>query len=379
VSRTKRTYISAFVGAAALSITFAGQAAAETRSFVVGWFSQATNSDEKDCPGGPNPGVQLQYLKNLADLGYSAKQIEEMVRKSQDGEGTEMFDALRFRGRLDGQPVSPYIYPATTVDPKWKAITGKFAYGFNLDGRGETTRNGFEDPETHEKGVNNELYRALGCYISMRGSLSGRPTYWAWAWGQLKDSQPAWLITLDGADLSKDGPITVTFDRALEHLKSNVDGSPRADATYRIDSDYRSHNSFKGDIKNGVITISDHTDFRMLQNPLVASEFKLSKTHLRMRLKPDGSLDAFIGGYQPWSDLYFSFASGGIGIEQCVTGDIPGLYWLMRKHADAEPDPKTGQNTTISATYYMEAVPAFAAAPLPNSQKVAGAAAHDAR
>jgi hypothetical protein len=272
---------------------------------------------------------------------------------------------------------SPYIYPATTVDPQWKAITGKFAYGFNLDGRGAGARNGFEDPETHEKGVNNELYRALGCYISMRGSLSGRPTYWAWAWGQLKDSQPAWLITIEGADLSKDGDVTVTFDRALEHLKSNVDGSPRADATYRIDSDFRSHNAFKGQLRNGVVTISDHGDFRMLQNPLVAPEFKLSKTHLRMRLKQDGSLDAFIGGYQPWSDLYFSFASGGIGIEQCVTGDIPGLYWLMRKHADADPDPKTGQNTTISATYYIEGVPAFAAAPVPNTQKVAGSAARD--
>ncbi|MHB1207007.1 MAG: hypothetical protein ACYCZX_15665 [Rhodospirillaceae bacterium] len=368
-----RTYISAVFGAAALSIAFAGQAAAETRSYVVSWFGQATNSEEKDCPGGPNPGVQLQYLKNLADLGYSSKQIEEMVKKSQSGEGGgEMFDALRFRGRMDGKPVSPYIYPATTVDPKWKAITGKYAYGFNLDGRGESARNGFEDPETHEKGVNNELYRALGCYISMRGSLSGRPTYWAWAWGQLKDSQPAWLITLEGADLGKDGDVTVTFDRALEHLKSNVDGSPRADATYRIDSDFRSHNSFRGRIKNGVVTISDHGDFRMLQNPLVAPEFKLSKTHLRMHLKQDGTLDAFIGGYQPWSDLYFSFASGGIGIEQCVTGDIPGLYWLMPKHADADPDPKTGQNTTISATYYMEGVPAFAAHPVPTTPKVAG-------
>ena len=365
-----RTYISAALGAAALTMSLSAPAAAETRSYVVSWFSLATNSDEKDCPGGPNPGVQLQYLKSLADLGYNSKQIEEMVKKSQNGDGAEMFDALRNRGRMDGKPVSPYIYPATTKDPQWKAITGKQAFGFNLDGKGEATRNGFEDPQTREKGVNNELYRALGCYISMRGSLSGRPTYWAWAWGQLKDSQPAWLITIDGADLSKDGPVTVTFDRALEHLKSNVDGSPRADATYRIDSDPRSHNSYAAQIKDGMVTITEHTDFRMLQNPLVAPEVKLSKTHLRMKLKDDGTLDAFLGGYQPWSDLYFSFGSGGIGIEQCVTGDVPGLYWMMRKHADADPDPKTGQNTTISATYYMEGVQAFAAQPI--TPKVAG-------
>ena len=367
----QRRCLSAVMGACALTFASIGPAAAESRSYVVSWFGLATNSNETDCgPGGPNPGVQIQYQKSLADLGYTSKQIEELVKKSQSGEGGEMFDILRNRGRMDGKPVSPYIYPATSIDPKWKAITGKQAFGFNLDGKGEATRNGFEDPETREKGVNNELYRALGCYISMRGSLEGRPTYWAWAWGQLKDSQPAWLITIDGADLSKDGPVTVTFDRALEHLKSNVDGSPRADATYRYDSDPRSHNSYKGEIRGGVVTISEHGDFRMLQNPLVAPEFRLSKTHLRMKFKPDGSLTAFIGGYQPWADLYFSFGSGGIGIEQCVTGDIPGLYWLMRKHADADPDPKTGQNATISATYYIEGVPVFAAQP--PAPKVAG-------
>jgi len=370
-----RTYLSPVLGACALTLACLGgsfsPAAAETRSYVVSWFSMATNSNDTDCgPGGPNPGVQIQYRKNLADLGYTPAQIEELVKKSQTGEGGEMFDILRNRGRMNGKPVSPYIYPATAIDSKWKAIVGKEAYGFNLDGKGEATKNGFVDPETHEKGVNNELYRAFGCYISMRGSLEGRPTYWAWAWGQLKDSQPAWLITIDGADLTKDGPVTVTFDRALEHLKSNVDGSPRADATYRYDSDLRSHNSFKGEIKGGVLTISEHGDFHMLQNPLVVPEFKLAKTHLRMKFKPDGSLTAFIGGYQPWADLYFSFGSGGIGIEQCITGDVPGLYWLMRKHADADPDPKTGQNASISATYYIEAVPAFAAQP--PTPKVAG-------
>ena len=89
---------------------------------------------------------------------------------------------------------------------------------------------------------------------SFRGSLAGRPTYWAWAWGQLKDSQPAWLITISSAGpRPSDGDVTVTFDRALEHLRSNVDGSPRADSTYRIDTDPRSHNVVHGQIKGGVI------------------------------------------------------------------------------------------------------------------------------
>ena len=161
--------------------------------------------------------------------------------------------------------------------------------------------------------------------------------------------------------MSKDGEITVTFDRALERVRSNPDGEARADSTYRIDSDPRSHNTFKARIKGGVVTVDDRTDLRMLQNPLVAPEFLLKRARMRLQLKDDGTLDGLIGGYQPWSDLYFGFASGGIAVEMCLTGDVGGLYWLMRKHADGDPDPVSGQNTTISATYYIEAVPVFAA------------------
>ena len=38
-----------------------------------------------------------------------------------------------------------------------------------------------------------------------------------------------------------------------------------------------------------------------------------------------------------------------------------GLYWALKKMADSDPDPKTGQNRYISATWRMEAVPAYLA------------------
>jgi hypothetical protein len=336
-------------------------AALESRSYVVGWFSHATNSVDDDCgPGGPNPGVQEQYLKNLADLGYSAEEIEELVKPQDDDGPNRMKEIIRTRGRINGQPVNPYTYPSTVVDPNWKALTGKYAYGFNLDGKGEESPHAFIRPDTLETGIDHELYRALGCYRSMRGSLEGRPTYWDWAWGQLKDSQPAWLMTISGNDLEQDGEVIITFNRALEHLKSNIDGTPRADVTYRIDPDLRSHNELRGQLRSGVITAVDQDDFRMFLNPLTLSEVRLKKTQLELRLKSDDSIDGFIGGYEPWSDLYFAFASGGSGIEACVVGDVPGLYYLLKRHADAFPHPETGQNEAISAAYYLEAVSAFA-------------------
>ena len=340
--------------------------AAESRTFVVGWFSEATYSQDNDCTGGINPGIDQQYLKDLADLGYTPQQVEEMAKKELDGgeNGGEIRRLMTSRARIDGKPANPYAYPAFVKDPELKAVTGKLAYGFNLDGKAGP--NSFEDPETHQTGVDNEFARALGCMRSFRGSLSGRPTYFAWAFGQLKDSQPAWLVTISGDSLTKASPeerdVTVTFDRALEHLRSNIDGTPRADSTYRIDTDPRSHNVLHGKLKGDSLTFDQAFDFHMMQNPLIApAEFTLSRAHLRLKMKPDGSITGIVGGYLPWSDFYLGLGVQGPGTEVCISGDIPGIYYLLKKHADADPDPKTGQNMSISAAYYLEAVPAFIA------------------
>ena len=104
----------------------------------------------------------------------------------------------------------------------------------------------------------------------------------------------------------------------------------------------------------------------LLQNPLVAPELDLTNFHMRLKLSAEGLSKGFIGGYQPWHAIYFGFAGVGLGGEQQVTGDIPGYYHLMKRYADADPDPKTGQNRRISVTYYIETVPAFVTAePVP--------------
>ena len=336
-----------------------GASATETRTYVISWFSQATYSQDGDCPGGQNPEINQQYLKNLAALGLSPAKIEELAKKQEEGETTELRDLMNGRARIDGQPANPFMNPAAVVDPKLRSLEGKYAYGFNLDGKGPASPGGFEDPETHEKGVNHALMRALGCTHGFRGTLAGRPTYWAWGWGQLKDSQPAWLMTVTAADFAKDGEVTIVFDRALEHMRSNVDGSPRHDATYRLDPDPRSHNEFRGVLKGGEISLPAPATLRLMQNPLVAPEVKLTNARFRLKVTPEKTVTGFIGGYQPWSDLYFAFAAGGPTMEICIVGDIPGLYYLLKRHADGEPDPKTGENTAISATYYIETTPAF--------------------
>lgn len=359
--------------AAVLAAMAATPAAAETRSYAVSWFAQAMNSTETDCPDGVNLPWKEHRLKILRDYGHSGEQIEAMVQEELSGKGRSPINAfIAMRGRMNGEPVSPYTYPATVIDPKLHTVKGaKAGYGFNLDGKEGPT--GFVDPDTLETGVDNELARALGCMREFRGSKTTPPLYWEWTWGQLKSNQPAWVITITGDDLSKDGDVTVTFDRALEHLRHNIDGSPRSHVTYRIDPDPRSHNVYAGRLKDGMVTLAQPgTDkINLLQDPLVAMVFRMSKVHLRLKMMDDESLDVMVGGYQPWSDLYFSFAGGGAANESASTGDMPGIYFLFRRHADADPDPATGQNAAISATYYMRAIPAFTAAPQLKEDKVA--------
>ena len=359
----------AFLSALSMGVPAEKAQAAEARSYVVSWFGLAANSSDGDCSQGVHPSTEKVYARYLDRLGLPPTDVEKYRTALLAGKTIfdptvpGLSDVVINRGRIDGKPVNAWRHPAAVPDVDLPGLDGKLAYGFNLDGEGERKPNSFEDPQTHERGVENQLYRAVGCARAMRGTLNTEPTYWKWLWDQLRDSMPAWLITIKGEDLSKDGPVTVDFDRAVEHARANPDGSHRRNMSYRVDTDPRSHNEFQGEIKNRVLTIRTRENFRWLADPLVIPEIGLSKFNTRLYLKPDGSLDGFIGGFQNWHMIYGGLAGLAIGGESSVTGDIVQYYHLMRKNADADPDPATGQNMSISAAYYLKAVPAFTASP----------------
>jgi hypothetical protein len=344
----------------AIGLAFAAPASAETRSYVLEWFSQASYSQDGDCPGGVNPPTREQYVKNLADLGVPPAEREKLLASYNNGDEFELREFMRMRGRIDGKPVNSFAHPWTAVDPKLTAVAGKFAYGFNLDGK--TTALSFEDPQTKEQGVDNQLFRALGCIEQFRGTFDFRPTFWDFIWNSMKETSPAWLMSVTGDNLDSDGPVTITFDRAMEHLMFSASGEATADVTYRADPDPRSHHSFEGEIKDGVLRITKPGFLRLLQDSLSFPEFVLEQANLRMTIKPDGSLDGFIGGYQPWREVYYGIAQGGLAYEGMIVNDIVGIYYLLRKHADAFPDEK-GENRSISTAYHIEAVPAFVVGP----------------
>lgn len=352
-----KTTLSVLSTLAVAAMGFAAPASAlQTKSYVVSFFHIATHSDTDACPHGLNPEHVELWTRSLKGLGYSQKDIDELLI-SQRKNGKTIQEIVRDRGLKPGQE-NIFAYPFSAPDPNLHTVEGRYSYGFNLDGK---TDGGFEDPDTHEQGVDNNLYKAFGCLRPYHVSLPDRPQYENNAWLVLASAMPAWLLSVSGDDLTKDGPVTVTIARALEHTMQDARGQTLADSTFRIDPNPRSHNVMRGALNGGTLSI-EPTDIFLEAEPHIISKLHLLQAHLRLTPKPDGNLEGYIGGYTPWFEEYWAHASNGFDAEESGI-DMPGLYYALQRLADGPVDPKTGERNFISATWRIELVPAIVADP----------------
>jgi hypothetical protein len=334
-------------------------AQAETRGYVVSWFYMAAASQDDDCPQGTNPLSEVWARKLLTDMGRTPEEIEKAFKDFPNN----MYGQIVMRGKIDGKPANVYTNPLSEPDPQIKTAQGHVAYGFNLDGK--VGPNDFVDPETHEQGVDNMAYRALGCFIAQRAAIGARPTYPVIQWDGTRDQMPAWVIEIKGVNSAggkvQDGDVQVGFYKATTPIARNAGGDPQSDMTFMVDSNPRMQNVVHATVHDGVVT-TDPFEFYMVQDPFGVFEYHFKQTRVRLALNPDGSLKGILGGYEPWLPIYESFALGGSVNELNLSVDAPGAYYALKKLADAYPDA-SGQNQYISASYWIEAVPAFVAHP----------------
>jgi len=336
-------------------MTFAagGALAAETRAYAIAQFMTATYANEGNCPQGGNGTAADIKIRVLMDMGYTRDQAQKIVANNDRDESGKRIDVLR-RGKINGQPVDISNFPWSAPDPKIETNVGKYANGFNLDGR--EGPDSFIDPDTQARGIDNQLIRALGCFAVYDIRRPVRPYLEDITWDTNMDAMPAWLMSISGEDLSKDGPVTIKFDRALNSLIRDAHGGAADDVTFMVDPNPRSQSQFKGHIKDGYVEITEPGDFTMLSEAPFHPIIQFSHTHLRLKMNPDRSLTGFIGGYEPWMNYYTFLAIRGEGTGQI---NLPGSYYALKRMADGVPDPKTGENTAISVAYWLEAVPAF--------------------
>ncbi len=342
----------------------AGRAAAETRSFVVSWFYPANYYGEDTCPDGLNPLPDVFFKRDLALLGVPKAEIDDMFDKDYNIQTaqpmrTAWVKTVSTRG--NGKD-SVYTQPTSIADRQLHLAEGRFGYGFNLDGKGAASPNSYEDADTHERGVNNQLFRAIGCIQSYRGG-GQRPLTVEYKWSYSRSHMPAWLITVTGDDLSHDGNVTVTVENAIDPADTlDANGDVQAGMSYRVDPDPRWHNVVEGVLKGGVIT-TEPAAINLAADSYIQPYYDFKDARLRLAIAPDGKMTGVLGAYQAWYPFYWSNAKGGYIDERGFGVDAPALYYALRKSADSDPDPVTGENRAISAAYMIEAVPAFALAP----------------
>lgn len=333
--------------------------AAETQWYAVGMAHLATYADAKsgpgtNCPRGGNGQWVQEEIRILEwRYHYSAAQAKKALAAKKGP------DLIGDRGLKDGKPASIYWYPLSIPEhPDELVVPHGKAYGFDLDGKGASRPDAMIDPETQARDVEDNLFRVMGCYATYHVSLPLRPTYEESVYIDGLAVMPAWLISVTGADLSKDGPVTVTFAKALEHPLLGSSGQPLQGQTYTLDPSTQSFGTLRGTITNGELSAAGGEIRWEGETPLL-TVLDLTGTHLRLKRNADGSLSGYLGGFEPWMDYWFMQSAS----ESFGGADISTLYYNLRALADADPDPQTGRNRRISATYRLDNLEPVSALP----------------
>jgi hypothetical protein len=83
-----------------------------------------------------------------------------------------------------------------------------------------------------------------------------------------------------------------------------------------------------------------------------------------LRMKEDGTLSGYVGGYRPWEVVYKGWVNArGPVIESLTWVRLPDVYYALRRNADFSPKGGKGEKTHISFALRVDALPAFVATP----------------
>jgi len=257
-------------------------------------------------------------------------------------------------------------HPDTTPDPlPYRYIQGNTGMGMNLDGK--VGPNDFTSP-TGEKGIDNQLYRAIGCTRNFRsdGETSILTPQW-----RTRARYNIFVIELTDVDsLTNDDDVTVTTYRGLDKLIADATGNNYLPGgTQNLDMVWGKKfiQKFHGKIINGVLT----TEAKDLWIPAASvydprdggSDILWRAMRFKLNLTPS-SAEGYMGGYADIETWYYNSHNTRDALHQSYGGTAgPSMYRALVKLADYAPDPKTGQNTAISAALNVRFTQVFAKHP----------------
>ena len=294
------------------------------------WAIYETEDGAAECPEGFNQGPREQFSEQFPAADGEALTVVEtrLLREGRQWHPTTMNE----------DPFSFYL------------AQGNKAYGLNLDGADDASD--FQSPDGEHSGIDNQLYRVIGCIAHYRkdGILRHFENMFA---QQYNDNR--WIIELSGVDdLANDDDVTVRIFRGMDDLLTDASGEAFiVGATQRVDArwgrEYMARTN--GEIIDGMLMTRPIDTIKIPWS----STFDASGHHtfrglrLQLKLAPD-TAEGLLAGFADvdkfnhqlnttWSTHHQSYGQLSSASQ----------YHALRKHADGYPDPETGTYTAISS------------------------------
>lgn len=300
------------------------------------WSVYQTPDAKEECPKGFNDGPREQFEILFPDV-----------------ENRTVVDTQL------AQEIETW-HPTTEPDPlPFYDIEGPYSYGLNLDG--EVGQNDFTHPDGTQ-GIDNEVYRAVGCIIGFRGPDGVEVIFQDKAIADRAYNRT--MIELSGVDnLENDDSVTVTVYRGMDRLLTDATGMKvMSGGSQRVDLRWGAKliRQTEGKIVDSVLTTEPIADVVIPWMNLGVPTFQLIRD---MRFQLDLTLtnaNGMIAGYAD-VDTYYKQLIRNDSTHHLSNGQISGisLYKALSRLADAYPDPETGRNTAISTALDVKMAQVF--------------------
>jgi len=348
--------------------------------FVVSHIEYALSHDAEQT--GACPNGMVEGYSSIAEVFPGVPELQSMT-DSQPGEGIrKAFELAASRPDVKNLCQNPEL---GKPHPDYHTVSADKVPVYGLDMDKHHTRANERAPANScahndfvgmqgETGIDNQYYRVVGCQKAFQST--GQSNTFAIAmltgsWGI--------LITLSGVDdIRNDDSVDVGFYANADPIRLSPLREPIPYASYSPEQDPRYRASTRGRIVDGVLT-TEPVDLRVhwVVNSMRIDR-PLQRAVAELTLSTEGVLEGYLAGYAPVEGLYnfaygFRNATDGAGelaplrlragssigkaIVQGYTCE--GVYHALYQHADGDPDPETGQCTSISTQYRIKAIPAF--------------------
>ena len=288
------------------------------------WATQSTPA-ATECPKGLNEGTREQFKQLFPEDGSKRP-----------------FVATQLRREIDS------FHPTTAPEPfAFREGEGSVAPGLDLDG--VSGPEDFTGPDGRP-GVDNQMHRVLGCTANYRAPDG--PIRFFEDEMVLRENYNRVVVQLDGVDsLQDDDAVDVRIFRGRDKVLVDAGGLKAVPGgTQRMDLRWGENyiRETRGSIKGGVLRTEPVDLLYPWDVFWLPSDQYMYKARLELSLTP-AAATGFIGGYVDIAMWYLhTVKNWGTHYQSYGNSSAPSIYKAMRRLADAEPDPATGENRAIS-------------------------------